>query len=95
MSVTPVISTKMRAMGMNLKRDTKKARQLPLPGLAIAAVLALVLAASLSGCTNVATYTQPTLVRVIDASKQPVTADDFYAFAGADYDIPDRVLRLR
>src|SRR5665213_3149775 len=34
-------------------------------------------------------------VRVVDASKQPVTAGDFYAPAGADYDIPDRELRLR
>jgi hypothetical protein len=45
-----------------------KVRQLTLPGLAVAAALSLALAFSLSGCVNVATYTQPTLVRVIDAS---------------------------
>jgi hypothetical protein len=33
--------------------------------------------------------------RVIDASKQPVSSDDFYAPAGADYDIADHELRLR
>jgi hypothetical protein len=45
-----------------------KVRQFTLPGLAVAAALSLALAFSLSGCVNVATYTQPTLVRVIDAS---------------------------
>lgn len=45
-----------------------KVRRLTLPGLAVAAALSLALALSLSGCVNVATYTQPTLVRVIDAS---------------------------
>jgi hypothetical protein len=45
-----------------------KARQLTLPGLAAAALVSLALASALAGCTNVATYTQPTLVRVIDAS---------------------------
>ena len=34
----------------------------------MAAVVSLALAFSLSGCVNVATYTQPTLIRVIDAS---------------------------
>jgi hypothetical protein len=33
--------------------------------------------------------------RVIDANKQPVTADDFYAPTGADYDVADQELRLR
>lgn len=37
-------------------------------GLFSTAALAMVLAISLAGCQNVATYTQPTLVRVIDAS---------------------------
>jgi len=46
----------------------ENARQLTLPGLAVAAALSLALAFSLSGCVNVATFTQPTLVRVIDAS---------------------------
>jgi hypothetical protein len=53
---------------MNQNRRTGDVRQLTLPGLAIAAALSLALASSLSGCTSVATYTQPTLVRVIDAS---------------------------
>jgi hypothetical protein len=46
----------------------ENARQLTLPRLAVAAVLSIALAFSLSGCVNVAGYTQPTLVRVIDAS---------------------------
>lgn len=41
---------------------------LSLRGLALAAAASLALALTLAGCTNVATYTQPTLVRVIDAS---------------------------
>ncbi len=41
-------------------------RRLLLPGLAILTVVSLALA--LSACENVATYTQPSLVRVIDAS---------------------------
>jgi hypothetical protein len=53
---------------MNRNRRMAKARQLTLPGLAAAAALSLALAFSLSGCVNVATYTQPTLVRAIDAS---------------------------
>jgi hypothetical protein len=46
----------------------EKVRRLTLPGLAIAVVISLALALSLSGCVNVVSYTQPTLVRVIDAS---------------------------
>jgi hypothetical protein len=46
----------------------ENARQLTLPGLAAAALASLALASALAGCTNVASYTQPTLVRVIDAS---------------------------
>ncbi|HTB21354.1 MAG TPA: hypothetical protein VK914_01460 [bacterium] len=34
-------------------------------------------------------------VKVIDSAKQPVSADDFYAPNGADYDISDHELRLR
>jgi Domain of unknown function (DUF4397) len=56
-----------------LKKDLSgllmmKSRQLNLPELAMAALLSLVLACGLSACQNVATYTQPTVVRVIDAS---------------------------
>ena len=46
----------------------ENARQLTLPGLAVAAALSLALVLSLSGCVNTASFTQPTLVRVIDAS---------------------------
>jgi hypothetical protein len=43
-------------------------RQPSLPSLALAALAALALAFGLSACENVAGYTQPSLVRVIDAS---------------------------
>jgi hypothetical protein len=58
----------MRAMRMNGNRWMEAARQLTLPGVAVAALVSLALAFSLSGCVNVASYTQPTLVRVIDGS---------------------------
>jgi hypothetical protein len=58
----------MRAMRTSGIRLMGNARQLTLPALAIAAAVSIVLAFSLSGCVNVAGYTQPTLVRVIDAS---------------------------
>ena len=43
-------------------------RQLTLPRLAMAAAASLALALGLSACQNVAGFTQPSLVRVIDAS---------------------------
>jgi hypothetical protein len=46
----------------------KEARRLTLPSLAMTAAASLALALGLSGCENVASYTQPSLVRVIDAS---------------------------
>ena len=58
----------MSAMTTNRNLWTIRVRQLTLPALAIVAVLSLALASLLSGCVNVVTYTQPTLVRVIDAS---------------------------
>jgi hypothetical protein len=58
----------MRAITTIRNRGMDNARRLTLPALAITAFLSLVLASALSGCENVATYTQPTLVRVIDAS---------------------------
>jgi len=64
----PVALSTMRTIKTNGNFWMKRVRQLTLPGLAMTAVLALALAFSLSGCENVATYTQPTLVRVIDAS---------------------------
>jgi hypothetical protein len=39
-----------------------------LPRLAATAILSTALSLSLSSCTNVATFSQPSLVRVIDAS---------------------------
>jgi hypothetical protein len=53
----------------------KKARQLTLPKLTLAAAASLALAIGLSACENVATYTQPSLVRVIDASYIAPAAD--------------------
>jgi hypothetical protein len=44
------------------------AKGLTLPRLAVAAAVSLALALGLSSCENVASYTQPSLVRVIDAS---------------------------
>jgi hypothetical protein len=58
----------MRAMKTDGNSWMENARQLTLPRLAMAAVISLALAFSFSGCVNVAGYTQPTLVRVIDAS---------------------------
>jgi Domain of unknown function (DUF4397) len=68
MRVWSLPHSKMLAMGTDRNRRLEKVRQLTLPGLAVAAALSLALASSLSGCTNVAGYTQPTLVRAIDAS---------------------------
>jgi hypothetical protein len=50
----------------NLPRQP--ARQLSLPSLAASSLISLVLALGISACENVASYTQPSLVRVIDAS---------------------------
>jgi hypothetical protein len=46
----------------------KAVRRLTLPRLAAVALVSLAVAFSLSGCTNVAGYTQPALIRIIDAS---------------------------
>ena len=46
----------------------KGARRPKWISLAVAAAASLVVAMALSACENVATYTQPSLVRVIDAS---------------------------
>lgn len=58
----------MHAMKTNGNRRTLNSRRICFPGLALAIPLALALAVALSGCENVATYTQPSLVRFIDAS---------------------------
>jgi len=55
-------------MNTTLHRRIHSTRQLTLPRLAIAAAASLALALALSACENVAGYTQPSLVRVIDAS---------------------------
>jgi len=55
---------------MNNPRNSRScsARRLTPPALAIAASGAVFLALGLSSCENVASYTQPSLVRIIDAS---------------------------
>jgi hypothetical protein len=58
----------MQAMKTNGNRRMEIARQLSLPRLAIAVLASLAAAFSLAACENVATYTQPSLVRFIDAS---------------------------
>jgi hypothetical protein len=58
----------MRAMKTNGNRMMENARQLSLPRFVVAVLISLALAISLSACENVATYTQPSLVRFIDAS---------------------------
>ena len=58
----------MHAIRTNQHRRMENARQLTLPRLAAAVLVSLSLASALAGCVNVASYTQPTLIRVIDAS---------------------------
>jgi hypothetical protein len=48
--------------------STKNSRLLSLPSLAATVLLSLAASVSLTACQNVATYVQPSLVRVIDAS---------------------------
>jgi hypothetical protein len=55
-------------MKMTLKMWMGEARLLTLPRLAMIAAASLALALGLAACENVAGYTQPSLVRVIDAS---------------------------
>jgi hypothetical protein len=55
-------------MKTKLNRWTNGIRQLAVPGLALATAASLTLALGLSACQNVASFTQPSLVRVIDAS---------------------------
>jgi len=61
-------SLKMRAMKTDRNRRLKGARHWSLPSLAMTAAASLALALGLTACENVASYTQPSLVRVIDAS---------------------------
>lgn len=55
-------------MKIRWKKWMQEARRLTLSRLAIAAAVCLALSFGLSACENVASYTQPSLVRVIDAS---------------------------
>jgi hypothetical protein len=57
-----------KRMKTTWKRWMGGARRLTLPRLAMASAVLLALALGLSACQNVAGYTQPSLVRVIDAS---------------------------
>lgn len=58
----------MHAIRTNQHRRMEHARPLTPPRLAVAVLVSLTLASALAGCVNVASYTQPTLIRVIDAS---------------------------
>jgi hypothetical protein len=58
----------MQIMNKARNLPRQRARQLSLPSLAVSALVSLALALGLSACENVASYTQPSLVRVIDAS---------------------------
>lgn len=71
------------AMKRNRNRRLGIPRRIHLPGLIAAASAAMALAFSLSACENVATYTQPTVVRVIDAS---------YIAPAANFDVENQLL---
>jgi hypothetical protein len=58
----------MRTMKKFRNWQMKGARRLTLPSLAITAAASLALALGLTACEQVASYTQPSLVRAIDAS---------------------------
>jgi hypothetical protein len=58
----------MRATGLNENPRMGNSRRLTLPRLALAVVAASIFAFGISACVKVATYTQPSLVRFIDAS---------------------------
>jgi len=58
----------MRAMKTTWNRRMGEKPRLTLARLAMTAAASLAVALALSACENVATYTQPSLVRIIDAS---------------------------
>jgi hypothetical protein len=58
----------MYTMKITQNRRMKGARGLTLPSLALTAAASLALALGISACEQVASFTQPSLVRVIDAS---------------------------
>ncbi len=63
-----VTHAKMRAMRTNGNRGLTNSRRFNLPRLAVAVAASSALAFGISACEKVATYTQPSLVRFIDAS---------------------------
>jgi len=67
MSARLVTLAKMRTMRTSTGRK-RFSRQLTLPRLGVAIPVSLGLALGISSCVKVATYTQPSLVRFIDAS---------------------------
>lgn len=73
----------MSAMKRNRNRRLRIPPRLRLPGLIAATPAAMMLALSLAACENVATYTQPTVVRVIDAS---------YIAPAANFDVENQLL---
>ena len=73
----------MNAMKRNRNRRSGIPRRLRVPGLIAGASAAMMLAFSLAACENVATYTQPTVVRVIDAS---------YIAPAANFDVENQLL---
>lgn len=60
--------TAHRNLHIENSRRSRNARPLSLPALAATVLLSLAAAVSLTACQNVATYVEPSLVRVIDAS---------------------------
>ena len=58
----------MRATRINRERRMRFSRRLTLPRFAVAVAASSALALGMSACVKVATYTQPSLVRFIDAS---------------------------
>lgn len=60
--------SRMRTVIKLLKRQPHSSRRASLHVLILASAASLLVAFSLSACENVASYTQPSLVRVIDAS---------------------------
>ncbi len=68
MSGRLVTLSTMHAINTSRDRQTHNSRQSQPPRLFLAALLSLALALAISSCENVATYTQPSLVRFIDAS---------------------------
>jgi hypothetical protein len=63
-----MLLVKMRTLKSASMQWMRQHRHCSLPGLAVAVAASLCLAFGLTACVNVATYTQPSLVRVIDAS---------------------------